>query len=81
MLKTIRSADITVQLSQEAIEALSKSVNGDGGHQALLRKLQRQCNGGTLELYEDDLEKLRRYSEDYGDGGYQSRFKAILSCI
>lgn len=73
----------SVKLNQEAIDNLSKSVNGEGGHQNLLRKLQGQYDkeSQTLEYDNDDLEKIERYSEEYGKGSFQNRFKSILSCI
>ncbi len=71
----------SVKLDQKAIEALGKEVNGSGGHQSLMNKLKAQCDGYILKYDDNDLEKLKRYSGEYGDGGFQDRFKAILSCI
>lgn len=70
-----------IKLSSEAKNKLLKPVEGNGGYQFFLKKLQRQFENGILELLENDLEKLKRYSEDYGNGGYQGQFKAILDCI
>lgn len=49
-------------------------------HQNFLRRLQKQFNEieGTLKLNNSDVEKLKRYSYEYGEGGFQDRFKAIL---
>ena len=73
----------SVKLDQKAIEDLNKGVNGDGGHQNLMKKLKGQYDSGNgvLKYDDDDLEKLRRYSSEYGSGGFQDRFKAILACI
>ncbi|WP_270968403.1 hypothetical protein [Campylobacter upsaliensis] len=71
-----------VILNQEAVDLLTKPVNGDGGHQKLLTKLQSQCGNANVLTYDnDDLEKIKRYAENYGEGGFQNRFKAILKCI
>ncbi|MGX2973301.1 hypothetical protein [Helicobacter sp. T3_23-1059] len=73
----------SVKLDTKAIDALSKAVNGNGGHQNLMEKLKRQYDSGNgvLEYDDDDLEKLRIYSSKYGGGGFQDRFQAILACI
>lgn len=70
----------SAKLDSNAIEALGKEVNGSGGHQSLMNKLKAQCDY-ILKYDDNDLEKLKRYSREYGDGGFQDRFKAILSCI
>ncbi len=73
----------SIKLDSNAIEQLLKPVNGDGGYQSLMRKLQAQYNhnNGILEYDGDDLEKLKRYANEYESGGFQGRFKAILNCI
>lgn len=70
-----------VVLNNEAVEAINKPVNGIGGHQQLMNKLKSQLNGIKLKYDEDDFEKLQRYANDYGQGGFQGRFKAVLKCI
>ena len=70
----------SAKLDSNAKEALGKEVNGSGGHQSLMNKLKAQCDY-ILKYDDNDLEKLKRYSREYGDGGFQDRFKAILSCI
>lgn len=70
-----------VKLDQEAIKAIETLVNGQGGHQTLLLKLKGQFDCPYLSYDEEDYEKLKRYAYSYGQGGYQSRFKKILSCI
>ena len=66
----------SVKLNQNAIDALNKEVNGNGGHQNLMKKLKGQydSSNGVLKYDDNDLEKIRRYSIQY-------RFKAILACI
>lgn len=70
-----------VILDQQAMDLLMKEVNGTGGHQSLLRKLQGQVADTKLKYDEEDIEKIERYARDYGKGGFQDRFKAILECI
>lgn len=70
-----------VTLNTDALEALNMPINGQGGFQDFMKKLQNQCQNGVLTYDDDDLQRLRDYANDYGIGGYQSRFKKILDCI
>lgn len=66
-----------VQLSREDLELLRRPVAGQGGWQSLLRKLQKQIDGNTLTLSEDDSRRILRYILSYGSGGWQDRLAAI----
>lgn len=50
-----------------------RPVQGQGGFQQLLRKLQSQLVGCVLTLDASDAERLERYSSAYGLGGFQDR--------
>lgn len=63
-------------LSAAAARALSKPVNGKGGHQTLLRRLQKQTADGVLTVEPPDMEKMLRYMLSYGAGGFQQRLAA-----
>ncbi|VYT11892.1 hypothetical protein [Campylobacter ureolyticus] len=71
----------TVHLSQSALNGINKEVQGSGGFQTLMRKLQKQLNGTELHYSDDDLEKIKRYAKEYNNGGYQNIFEEILKCI
>lgn len=64
-----------IQLSTAELSRISRPVRGRGGFQSLLRKLQKQLDGDILEVSETDLERLLRYSFEYGQGGFQERTK------
>ncbi|WP_300856781.1 hypothetical protein [uncultured Helicobacter sp.] len=72
----------SVKLNQEAIRKLLKPVNGNGGYQKLLRKLQGQYDKGSqiLNYNDDDLEKMRKYNK-HDEGGFENILQSILSCI
>lgn len=72
-----------VRLDNEAHDKLMEPINGQGGLQRLLRKLQSQYDQQTkILIYNDeDRGKINRYANDYKNGGYQDRFRAILRCI
>ena len=66
-------ATLQVRLAESAVSLLRRKVNGRGGFQQLLRKLQGQLKGSVLTIDPDDAEKLARYSTAYGLGGFQER--------
>lgn len=70
-----------VKLSLERLEALSLPVNGQGGHQTLLRRLQLGIDGDMLTVDTETLEKLIRHERDYGRGGFQSRIAGLADEI
>lgn len=64
-------------LSPHQLRALGKPVNGRGGHQTLLRRLQAQTTDGVLTIDNSDMEKILRYILSYGRGGFQSRLAGV----
>lgn len=69
---------IRLDLGPEAVAALRRQVNGEGGFQNLLRALQRQLTENELVLTPDLIEKIARYVDRYGKGGFQGRLDAVL---
>ena len=73
-----------VILDQAELEALFRQPQGteqDGGFQNLLVSLQKKTDRdtGRLDLSPKDLERVRRYAFDYGNGGWESRLLAIFA--
>jgi hypothetical protein len=64
-----------IRLSPIELSRIRRPVRGRGGFQVFLRKLQAQLDGDVLELSEADVERLVRYSFEYGEGGFQERTK------
>ena len=64
-----------IQLSDRELAKITKPIKGQGGFQTLLRRIQKQVHGNVLEASETDIEKLIRYSFEYGHGGFQERAK------
>lgn len=64
-----------IRLSPSELGSLLRTVVGNGGFQTLLRKLQTQVDPRTriLRITLDDHEKMTRYKEEYGPGGFQDR--------
>lgn len=68
-----------VSLSSTSVMRLMRPVNGRGGFQQLLRKLQLRLQGSVLTVDPDDCERLARYSSSYGTGGFQARTTGAAS--
>lgn len=78
-----RLIEIRFELSEFDASLLNKVVNGEGGMQSLLRKLQNQISPHRiLTLTGDDIEKIKQYRFKYGTtGGWQQRLKGVLDSI
>ena len=59
-------------------ELMDTSTEGDGGFQSLIISLQEWCDDGTIELDEDDIERIIRYANCYGQGGWEDKLAAIF---
>lgn len=55
------------------------TIRGQGGFQSLCRQLaERLRKSSVLKLTPEELHRLARYATDYGDGGFQLRFRKIV---
>jgi hypothetical protein len=74
---------ILVVLTPAESDVLLRPVTAErfGGHQRLLQAILERFDPISLgvRLDDDELQRVRRYAEDYGSGGYQVRFRALLS--
>lgn len=82
VLQTVEGA-VDVTLTENEIEELLKqdpSTAKDGGFQSLLVKLQGKLNRttGFIHLDDDDLTRIPQYAFKYGNGGWETRLKAIF---
>ena len=69
----------TAELTHQEASALMRPIVGTGGFQALLRGLQRsydkKSNVVTLDV--DQIEKINRYTSEYGAGGFEDRLDGV----
>lgn len=74
---------IVVRLSPAQWDIFNRSVVGDGGMQSLLTRLLSRADHAArrVTIRPQDLARVRNYAADYGDGGYQDRFGALLEAI
>lgn len=70
----LTSAEMEALLLQDPLS------EDDGGYQGLLVHLQKNLNrrDRSIELTDDDLERIPRYAFDYKQGGWQDRLVGIF---
>lgn len=78
IIKSNMEPKIIIELTAEQEKALSRKVNGSGGWQTILRKLQSKSEEGSLSLSPTEVGKILRYSRKYGAGGFQDRLTGII---
>lgn len=71
--------DVRVEFMPEEWDVLARPVNGEGGAQGLLRELLatevRPCELCASYVL---LDKAYAYAYDYGNGGFQDRFRVVV---
>ena len=68
---------VTVTLNDHELKAIKAQQKVGGGFQALFQSLEENLHGNELTVDRDLAEKAIRYSEDYGQGGWQSALQGI----
>lgn len=68
-----------VKLNEDESERLMRPVVGEGGFQSLLRALQDNFDPSTgfLILDENQIERIVRYTNEYGWGGFEGRIDGV----
>lgn len=78
--KGIGAFELVIKLTAEEKDLLMKPVAGEGGWQSLMRQLKKQItNNNKLFINQRQLERIIRYSQLYGVGGWQKRLEVILN--
>lgn len=67
-----------IRLEQEMISKIQRPVCGQGGFQSLIRKLQRNLDGDSLEVDTKDVERINRYATCYGKGGFEEQLFLLI---
>jgi hypothetical protein len=86
-LEPVRSAIIRVTLTEEDVGLLRLSLDPAGGGLqkliATLRDQLQQTGEGmyVLPLSADQVEKVIRYVQEYGQGGYQDRLRPVYEAL
>ncbi len=69
---------ILIPLTDAQRDRLLLPVQGSGGWQSLLRKLQKRIQDSHVELTTEDVGRILRYAQDYGQGGFQNRLDGVV---
>ena len=67
----------TVRLTEDELELLSRPVEGQGGFQDILKLMQSRLQGDQLSVSGTEAERIVRYVEEYGVGGFQERLSPL----
>lgn len=70
-----------IQLSDELATRLSRTVEGEGGFQRLVRDIQTRMSDRVLELDDTLRERIEHYAYDFGSGGWQTLLRDLLAEI
>ncbi len=73
---------VIVHLEPSEVKQLDKPVEGSGGFQSLLRRLNAQRADAILTLTPDIASRVARYyRQGYGSGGFQGRLRKLPSVV
>jgi len=73
---------ITLTISPQDAELIKLPVRGIGGHQSLMKGLQKKlAKDNTIQLTASEVEKIVRYGLNYGGGGFQNRLLPLAKAI
>jgi hypothetical protein len=70
-----------INVPPDVAAVIRKPVEGQGGFQELIRRLQEQldCND-ALTLTDEDIERIQRY-QSYEPGGFEDRLAPLLKLL
>jgi hypothetical protein len=71
--------NIEITLTDEEYDKFMGAISGDGGGQSLVRDLQDKFK--TIELNNKECVQIKKYVDDYGNGGFQDRLKILKPYI
>lgn len=63
-------------LSIEQINDLLKEQKGTGGFQSLMNMIKNKI--ATIEFSDDEMDRLNKYANNYGQGGWQDKLKSLF---
>jgi hypothetical protein len=72
---------LTITLTDEELAVLKRPVNGEGGWQNSLRRIQAKFEGNRITLSADEVDQILRQTQSYGPGGFQNRLYMLIQAI
>jgi len=68
---------VTVELTDQEIEAIAAQLKEGGGFQSLFKKLQAGLKANTLTTDARTAKRAIKYAGDYGRGGWEETLASI----
>ncbi len=72
---------ITIAVTDDEIGVIRRADKEGGGFQALFGRLEAGISGNQLTLTRTDAQRVMRYAEDYGGGGWQQHLGPLADRI
>lgn len=74
------STRVEIELTPEDFDVLMKPIEGQGGFQNVLSRVQSWADPDTRRVYipVSELESIVRHVMKYGEGGFQDRLRPIV---
>jgi hypothetical protein len=77
----MKERQMIVELTSSEVSKFMAPAGEGGGFQHFLAKLQSRIVDNQLELSDDEIERIERYSYDYGEGGWEGQLRVLLQAI
>ena len=68
---------IVIHLTESEIDTIRSQSTEGGGFQALFKKLSDGIDGWNLKIDKDTADLAIKYTENYGQGGWQNVLSSI----
>lgn len=72
---------ITIPVTDDEITQIRRARKEGGGFQSLFRALEEGLKGDQLTVSRTAAERVIRYGEDYGWGGWEQHLKPLVAKI
>lgn len=73
---------IKIKLSPKEVSNIQKLQKGRGGYQSFLKDIQQRITEeNTIVLFSEEIKKIHRYANRYGEGGFQKKMRIILNAL
>lgn len=72
--------DIAGKFTARELKIVNRPINGPGGAQGAMRRVKASMKTDGRFIFSDELlQTCYGYAWDYGNGGYEDRFRAVIA--
>jgi hypothetical protein len=77
----MKEPQIIIPLTTKECAAFKRPINGQGGFQNLLKRLNKKIDPitKTITVSVSDVHYIRKYATKFGQGGFQDRLAPIMN--